>query len=226
MDINSLILPDAKEKFACLDFRNACKEQFESQGVFDIPEIVDSNKYDDFMLSFYEAAGKLLKEKATKRHEEAGEDVTNGFSFFRIRLKSRSIPKEDQDKLVKLYEDYRIMELANTLNQFVCPFISYVRGVPCKLVNVGCFVYEEGDYIGIHHDRHRGEHINFQLPVDVNTIGTFRYMKDGLMQLHYDRKNGAKVLSSQVWHDVPPITRIQPDLDPLRIVYMLEYRPR
>ncbi len=225
---NQFVNQDAKLKLSDPDFLAKCKQQYEECGVFDFEQLVDGEKFQQHMFDFYLALEGILEDKSVLTHKECGTkertDVTNGFSFYRIRLKSGNISCENRPKLIELYKKFALVELANEINQLASPLLEYITSAKQKLVNIGCFIYEEGDYIGIHNDRHRGSHINFQLPVNINTIGAFRYMQDDLMKVHYDKFCGAKVMNADIWHDVPPVLRIDPNKKPLRIVYMLEYR--
>lgn len=224
--IHELINPNYREKLKDEQFLEQCKEEFEANRVFNVSDLFETEKLQAHMYEFYQSLDEKLKVKTVMGHKEVPnqKELTNGFSFIRVRLKNSYLDERSQENLIELFKQFTLMEFANSLNQFVCPLLSHITSKKQKLVNVGCFIYEEGDYIGIHHDRHRGEHINFQIPVNVNNIGSFRYIKDGLMKLHYDEKGTAKVMSGDIWHEVPPIASINKEIAPVRIVFMLEYR--
>jgi|GEM_PF-3699726 len=229
MMISSLIDSAFAQKMHDAVFLQSCKEQYQKKGTFNVPSIVNADEFNQHIYRFYQAMKPILENKSTRKHEEFTykdhEMVNNsGFSFYRLLMKSRCVAKEHQDTCVELYKEFQLVELANYLHKFTGPLLEHATGKIMSLVDVKCFIYEEGDYIGIHNDKHTGHHINFQFPVNINTVGTFRYMQDGLMRLNYDQKGGAKAMCGDIWHDVPPVVRAGEGEDPVRIVYMLVYR--
>ncbi|WP_444942324.1 hypothetical protein ACJJI3_10010 [Microbulbifer sp. ZKSA004] len=227
--ISSFIDSSFSQKVLEPDFLDSCKASYQDKGFFNVPDIVNADLFNDHIYQFYKSIKSILVNKTIRKHDEFTfkdvEMISNaGFSFYRLLMKSRCIPKEHQDTYIDICREFQLVELANLLNKFTGPLLNYCTDKAMKLVDVKCFIYEEGDYIGVHNDRHVEHHINFQFPVNINTIGTFRYMNDGNLKLNYDQDGGAKAMCGDIWHDVPPIIRSGEGEDPVRIVYMLVYR--
>lgn len=227
--ISSLIDSSFAQKMLDPNFLNDCRDCYKENGIFNVSNIVNADSFNNHIYDFYKSIKPILANKSTRKHDEfIFNDIdmisNSGFSFYRLLMKSRCVAKEDQETCIDLYKEFQLIELANHLHMYTGELLKHCTGKSMNLVDVKCFIYEEGDYIGIHNDKHTGHHINFQFPVNINTVGTFRYLKDGYMKLNYDQNGGAKAMCGDIWHDVPPVIRAAPGDAPVRIVYMLVYR--
>lgn len=148
--------------------------------------------------------------KVNKKHIERNYSLSTGFDFFRLPIiLDRNIVSDF------IHNDLEILAYFEFQSSVLKDEFDYILSGR-SLVRVGILFYFESNYISIHNDEHMGDRVNIQFPISLNTKGCIRVLRNGFMNQYFDTIGSLNILGPKVWHDVPPIIKINNNT-PLRM---------
>lgn len=157
-------------------------------------------------------------------HRETSPTTLSVGAMFR-RVDPHRIHEPDvRAKVTFVLNELGLTELGSTLGDLLTPLIRRIAG-PLSYRHSYFYIYEEGDYVSIHNDHQVGDRVDVQFPVSLNTAGGIRVLSHGYMHMRYDVAGSMNVLGSRVWHEVPPLLRIDANAAPKRLNMGLRFTP-
>ena len=166
----------------------------------------------------------VIAEEVTLRQEPgADHKLSDGARFRRVDPYCVRHPAS-REKMSTLLRELGLTELGALLAERLTPLVHHVAG-RVSFERTYFYVYEEGDYISVHDDRHVGGRVDVQFPVTLGTVAGVRVLSEGLLRMHYDATGSMNVLGPNVWHDVPPILRLTPEVAPRRFNMGFRFMP-
>lgn len=78
--------------------------------------------------------------------------------------------------------------------------------------------YGEADFIAPHGDTQTSRRIMLQMPVSTGCRTAMRVMRDGWMEPYYDNLGAFRIHGPGIWHEVPPVLRLDDDTEPERVL--------
>jgi hypothetical protein len=165
---------------------------------------------------------RLVGEHVALRQElDAAGRLSDGARFRRIDPVFLGHP-DLSAKMSALLQQLGVVDFASSLARKLTPLICLIAGA-VRFDRPYFYLYGEGDYISAHDDNHVGERVDVQFPVTTGSVGGVRVLADGFLRMHYDTTGSMNVLGPCMWHDVPPLLRIDTSVDPQRTVFGLRF---
>jgi hypothetical protein len=163
----------------------------------------------------------LAMEVSTLHQVDDEGRLTHGHRFARFDPESPADP-ETRQRMRLLLDRLGVNEFTRLVAERLSPVIGAIAGA---VVYRRTFfnLYDEGDYIGVHDDRHMGDRVSVYFPVPLAAQGALRILKDGHLHVRYDVIGAMNVLGPRVWHEVPPLLRGSSGTPPKRLNIVLKF---
>ncbi len=200
-------------------------EEFQRLGVVQIDGFIHAEPLLDLGDRLWKALNPFAK-TSSQKHEFVSEGRISGLSTgFRFQVADPSrFPEESRAELLEQYRKIGILEIGEELGQMLTPLIHYIIREDLPFKRVFCFLYREGDYISPHNDHQTGHRVNVQFPITMNAATGFRALEtDYTLRLYNDNPGCLRILGPLVWHEVLPVIRTSPEVEPRRFLISLRY---
>jgi hypothetical protein len=156
------------------------------------------------------------------------EDLRALTDGFRLRRVDPGSIKSDRSRaqMQALFEKLGLTDFGTQMASHLDGLIAEIAG-PHVYRGIFFQMYREGDYISGHTDVHMGDRLDAQFLVSHGGTGAIRTLEEGFWQLHYDKPGAMNLVGPRMWHEVPPLMKL--DLahtnQPWRIGLCLRFLP-
>jgi hypothetical protein len=216
------LTPHARQLLGTLSRADAIGREYAAARFVKIPDILPAAPLTAF------AHGLLpillpIADEVIMPHRAEADGLSVGGRFLRIDP-ARLASEAATDKMRQLFDLLGLTAWGARLGSTLAPLIRHIVG-PVSYRRFYFYVYEEGDYISAHDDRQVGDRVDVQFTVAHATAGGVRTLQGGLFKMHYDAAGSMNILGPSMWHDVPPLIRSLPAVDPWRLNIGLRFTP-
>ncbi|HEX6521158.1 MAG TPA: hypothetical protein VF070_14300 [Streptosporangiaceae bacterium] len=98
------------------------------------------------------------------------------------------------------------------------PLVEAIAGRKLRYDRTFLLTYGEADFIAPHGDTQTSRRVMLQMPVSTGCRTAIRVMRDGWMEPYYDNLGAFRVHGPGIWHEVPPVLRLDDDVEPERVL--------
>jgi hypothetical protein len=212
----------AHQLLAELPSADLFRDRYRDIGFVKVPDVVPADALTELATDLLPIFSRIAEEvrlphKPTPRH-------TLSVAVRFQRVDPLCCSPDTAEKLTRLLDSLGLLRFGSFLAARLTPLVRSVVG-PVSFRRLYFYVYAEGDYISAHDDHHVGARVDVQFPVSVGTVGGVRVLSEGFLRMHYDTPGSMNILGPGVWHDVPPLLRTRPDVDPQRLNLGLRFEP-
>ncbi len=188
------------------------RASYQRYGMTALPKILEAGRLRAVLKHLHDEVGHLAK-RVSQPHDAQQGVLGAGHRFGRLDPADAEVSAA--------FTRHGIHDWSEHLAHLTKPWLQEVTSYQLAYDRPFLLVYREGDYIGPHGDTYQGHRINLQLPVVYGAVSCMRVLQDGFLECKYDRDGHPRILGPRMWHEVPPLLRSSPDVEPLRLVLSL-----
>lgn len=209
------------------DTADELREQYETVGIVQLEDFARADRLADLGKRLYEGAAPLA-ERTVKDHEilqvARRSVVSSGYRFWRVDPNFAGSASEKRDALKVLFSRVGLTQLGLEFGERAASLVRYFSRKELSYDNVFCFLYEEGDYIGMHNDAPSGERVNLQFPISLDSTAGFRALHEGRLRLYPDTPGCLRIIGPRVWHEVLPVQPTSRERPPHRVLISFRFK--
>lgn len=208
------LTPRATDLLADPGRADAAREEYAATGFATVRDVLPPDAWIGLVTNMLPILSAIAEEVTMLQVPTSAETLSDGARFRRVDPHCIRHP-EIREKMLTLLGKLGFVELGSLLASKLTPLIHRIAG-PVSFRRTYFYIYDEGDYISAHNDHHVGDRVDVQFPVSLGTPGGLRILSAGFLEMRYDSAGAMNVLGPRVWHDVPPVLRVRPDVAPRR----------
>lgn len=203
-----------------LELANDSRDEFARSGFVQVPDVVSQPALEALADELWPILSPLAF-PVFVGHEPAGNALSTGGRLRRVDPNSLDADGQGH-ALAMVLSALGVVEFGRLLAERIAPLVAHIIGA-ASYERMFFNLYQEGDYISAHDDKHMGQRIDVTFPVTLDGVGGLRVLSDGYLQMHYDGNGSMNILGPNVWHEVPPLLRWPRQPPPRRLTVTMRY---
>ncbi len=196
------------------------RQEYERLRFLQLEGVTDGDRLDKIITEVYPRVVDHTV-RVVKPHEISTGLLREGRRFGRIDTEDfagGSSPAAAKAAVRTAFDESGLTGYVEELVAEVRPFVEDVVGRRLRYDRAFLLTYNEADFIAPHGDTQTSQRIMLQLSVTYGCRTALRVLRDGWMEPYYDNPGALRIHGPGIWHEVLPVLRLEPDVDPLRVL--------